>query len=55
MKSLLNAATLATSSTSTENRGYAYDAAWNLNTLTNNGTPATFGADIKNQLTTAET
>jgi RHS repeat-associated protein len=44
---------IAASSTSSENRGYAYDAAWNLNTLTNNGTPATFSVDGKNQLTTA--
>ena len=29
--------TVGTSSTSSENRGYAYDAAWNLNYLTNNG------------------
>ena len=31
--------------------GYAYDAAWNLNTQTNNGTPETFTVDSLNQLT----
>lgn len=42
---------VANSSVSTENRGYSYDSAWNLNRLTNNGTPSTFSVDVKNQLT----
>lgn len=42
---------VGTSSVGTENRGYFYDAAWNLNRLTNNGTPTTFTVDSKNQLT----
>jgi RHS repeat-associated protein len=42
---------VAASSVSTENRGYAYDPAWNLNSRTNNGTPTTFSVDGKNQLT----
>jgi RHS repeat-associated protein len=36
---------------STENLGYLYDTAWNLNKRTNNGTPTTFAVDVKNQLT----
>ena len=36
----------------TEDRGYAYDKAWNVNYRTNNGTPTTFSVDGKNQLTT---
>src|SRR6266545_5388749 len=36
---------------STENLGYNYDAAWNLNQRTNSGTPYTFSVDTKNQLT----
>ncbi len=36
----------------TEDRGYLYDAAWNLNVRTNNGATSTFGVDSKNQLTT---
>ena len=36
---------------STENLGYLYDTAWNLNKRTNNGTPTTFAVDGKNQLT----
>ena len=44
---------VATSSASSENRGYAYDAAWNLNYLTNSGGGfSTFTVDNKNQLTT---
>ena len=43
--------TVANSSVSTENRGYAYDSAWNLNYRTNNGTLKTFVVDNKNQLT----
>jgi RHS repeat-associated protein len=42
---------VANSSVSTENQGYTYDAAWNLNYLTNNGTLETFTVDNKNQLT----
>ena len=42
---------VATSSVSTENRGYTYDAAWNLNYLTNDGTLNTFTVDSQNQLT----
>ena len=45
--------TVGNSSTSSENRGYAYDAAWNLNYLTNNGALGTFLVDGKNQLTNA--
>ena len=33
--------------------GYAYDAAWNLNTRTNNGTPETFAVNSLNELTTS--
>ena len=33
------------------NRGYAYDAAWNLNWLTNNGAASQFKVDVKNELT----
>jgi YD repeat-containing protein len=44
----------ATSTTSSENRGYLYDAAWNLNILTNNGTTKTYSVDGKNQLTTVD-
>jgi len=36
---------------STENLGYLYDTAWNLNKRTNNGTPTTFGVNVKNELT----
>ena len=43
--------TIANSSVDTEDRGYYYDAAWNLNRRTNNGTPTTFSFDTKNQLT----
>lgn len=35
----------------TEDRGYLYDAAWNLNQRTNNGVVGTFNVDNKNQLT----
>jgi RHS repeat-associated protein len=42
---------IVNSSVSTENRGYFYDAAWNLNRQTNNGTVGTFSVDVKNQLT----
>ena len=42
---------LADSSDNTEDRGYNYDAAWNLNQRTNAGTLQTFTVDGKNQLT----
>jgi YD repeat-containing protein len=45
--------TIADSSTNSEDRGYAYAAAWNLHYLTNNGTPSTFSVDGKNELTNA--
>jgi RHS repeat-associated protein len=38
---------------STENLGYLYDTAWNLNKRTNNGVVSTFIVDNKNQLTNA--
>ena|SRR6266545_2494438 len=41
----------ADSTVNTEDRGYLYDAAWNLNKLTNNGAVTTFTVDSKNQLT----
>ena len=43
--------TVADSSTASEDRGYKYDAAWNLNFRTNNGVLSTFKVDTKNQLT----
>ncbi len=42
---------VADSSTNSEDRGYAYDAAWNLNWLTNWGTTAQYSVDVKNELT----
>ncbi len=42
---------VADSSVNTEDRGYLYDAAWNLNKRTNNGVTTTFSVDTKNQLT----
>jgi RHS repeat-associated protein len=44
---------VGTSSVSSENRGYAYDKAWNLNWLTNNGSASAFQVDVKNELTNA--
>ena len=44
---------VADSSVAAEDRGYAYDAAWNLNYGTNNGVLSTFAVDGKNQLTSA--
>jgi RHS repeat-associated protein len=44
---------LGTGGESTENLGYAYDTAWNLNTRTNYGTPQTFQVNVKNELTNA--
>lgn len=43
--------TVANSSINSEDRGYKYDAAWNLNYRTNNGTLYTFTVDGLNQLT----
>src|SRR5438876_8440712 len=40
----------ADSTVSTEDRGYLYDAGWNLNHRTNNGVVTTFTVDTKNQL-----
>ena len=45
--------TVAASSTSSENRGYLYDAAWNLNRLTNNGISTTYAVNSRNELTVA--
>ncbi len=44
--------TVADSTVNAEDRGYVYDAAWNLNRLTNNAVVSTFNVDGKNQLTT---
>jgi RHS repeat-associated protein len=41
----------ADSTVNTEDRGYLYDAAWNLSKRTNNGTTSTFTVDTKNELT----
>ncbi len=46
---------VATSSVSSENRGYAYDAAWNLADLTNNGVNTAFSVNNLNELTTVGT
>jgi RHS repeat-associated protein len=43
--------TVSASSVTSENRGYYYDAAWNLNRRTNNGVVGTFIVDNKNELT----
>lgn len=43
----------ATSSVSTENRGYAIDPCWNINWITNNGTAHNLLVDTKNELTNA--
>jgi len=43
---------VADSSVNSEDRGYSYDAAWNLNYRTSNGSLQTFNVDGKNQLTT---
>jgi RHS repeat-associated protein len=45
--------TVADSSVNTEDRGYYYDAAWNLNRRTNNGAASSFWVDVKNELTNA--
>ena len=44
---------VADSSVNTEDRGYTYDAAWNLNYRTNNGAFETVGVNSLNELTTA--
>lgn len=44
---------IATSSVSSENRGYTIDTCWNLNWRTNNGTSYNYQVDMKNQLTNA--
>ena len=41
----------ADSTVASEDRGYLYDAAWNLNVRTNNGSTSAFNVDSKNQLT----
>src|SRR5881396_231235 len=40
----------ADSTVASEDRGYLYDAAWNLNVRTNNGATTAFSVDAKNQL-----
>jgi RHS repeat-associated protein len=42
---------VATGSTSSEDRGYVYDAAWNLNWRTNNGSASQFEVNDLNELT----
>ena len=44
---------VADSSVNTEDRGYLYYAAWNLNRLTNNGATSAFSVDSLNQLLSA--
>jgi len=44
---------VADSATASEDRGYTYDTAWNLNYRTNNGALSSFSVDGKNQLTSA--
>jgi RHS repeat-associated protein len=44
---------VADSSANAEDRGYQYDASWNLNYRTNNGSLQTFSVDSENQLTSA--
>ncbi len=44
---------VADSSVAAQDRGYAYDSAWNLNYRTNDGTLQTFKVDGLNQLTNA--
>jgi RHS repeat-associated protein len=46
---------VADSATASEDRGYLYDAAWNLNKRTNNTTVTTFGVNGKNELTSGPT
>ncbi len=47
--------TVADSSVNSEDRGYLYDAAWNLNWRTNNGSTLALTVDAKNQLSTTAT
>jgi RHS repeat-associated protein len=47
---LIGQLTAATSSISSENRGYDYDAAWNLNVLTNHAVTTDFNVNDKNEL-----
>jgi RHS repeat-associated protein len=42
---------VADSSVSTEDRGYTYDTAWNLNYRTNNASLSSFYVNVKNELT----
>src|SRR5207247_10769651 len=42
---------VADSTVASEDRGYLYDAVWNLNVRTNNGSTSAFNVDSKNQLT----
>jgi RHS repeat-associated protein len=44
---------IADSSVNTEDRGYTYDAAWNLNWRTNNGSASQFKVNSLNELTNA--
>jgi RHS repeat-associated protein len=44
---------IADSSVNTEDRGYTYDAAWNLNWRTNNGSSSQFKVNVLNELTNA--
>jgi RHS repeat-associated protein len=45
--------TVADSSVNTEDRGYTYDPAWNLNWRTNNGSAGSFTVDNKNEISGA--
>ena len=44
---------VADSSVNTEDRGYTYDAAWNVNWVTNNGTAGQYTVNSLNELTAA--
>ena len=44
---------VADSSVGSEDRGYTYDAAWNLNYRTNDATAHSFYPNVKNELTNA--
>jgi YD repeat-containing protein len=46
---------VATSTVSTEDRGYAYDAAWNLSSLTNSSSTTSYSVNDLNELTTVGT
>jgi len=41
---------VANSTVNSEDQGYTYDSAWNLNYRTNNGSLESFSVDVKNQL-----